>query len=253
MITAILTGYNRPRNLPRQVEALKSQSTPPEDIFLWYNQGSKKQVYLPGLKSAHCTHNFKYHGRFAMALLAQTEYVAIFDDDTIPGRRWFENCLACMRQQEGIYGTAGVVLDPRQAQYVPHWKVGCNGQAGNTICQVDLVGHAWFFRKEWLRHFWAAEPLSWDNGEDIQFSFYAQKFGGINTYVPPHPPGDRSLWGSTEVQLGADEVASYRQKGGMEHLRQRNEMVRQCVRDGWKLALQDRLGQVEKMGQAATA
>ena len=36
--------------------------------------------------------NAYFHARFALALLAQTEYVAIFDDDSIPGPEWFENC-----------------------------------------------------------------------------------------------------------------------------------------------------------------
>ena len=30
---------------------------------------------------------------FAAALLADTEYIAIYDDDTIPGKQWHSNCL----------------------------------------------------------------------------------------------------------------------------------------------------------------
>ena len=82
-ITVILTGYNRPQNIPLQLQSLKSQSVKPDDIWLWYNKGSLEQKVPDGVKSIVCNHNFKFHGRFSTALLAQTKYVAIFDDDTI--------------------------------------------------------------------------------------------------------------------------------------------------------------------------
>ena len=49
--------------------------------------------------------------RFAYALNAKTEYIAMFDDDTIPGPLWFENCLNTMKRHEGLLGTIGLVLD----------------------------------------------------------------------------------------------------------------------------------------------
>lgn len=35
-------------------------------------------------------YNFKYHARFALALMFDTEFTAIFDDDTIPQPQWLE-------------------------------------------------------------------------------------------------------------------------------------------------------------------
>ena len=37
MITAILNGYKRGDNLNEQLEALKNQTVPPDEILLWYN------------------------------------------------------------------------------------------------------------------------------------------------------------------------------------------------------------------------
>jgi hypothetical protein len=54
-----------------------------------------------------CSENAYFHGRFALALLATTEYVAIFDDDSIPGCDWFANCLETMARTPGILGTNG--------------------------------------------------------------------------------------------------------------------------------------------------
>jgi hypothetical protein len=45
-----------------------------------------------------------------MALLANTEYVCIFDDDTIPGKRWFENYLSTIKQYNGLLGTVDVLF-----------------------------------------------------------------------------------------------------------------------------------------------
>lgn len=77
------------------------------------------------------------------------------------------------------------------------------------------------------------EPLSWDTGEDIQFSYLAQKYGGIKTYVPPHPPGNTDLWGSIQGALhGNDAVATYLTK--TDHYSARNACVTKAIDGGWK-------------------
>ena len=230
-ITAILNGYNRPQNLPIQLEALRTQSVAPKDVMLWYNKGDVPQQAVSGyVKTANCNHNFKFHGRFAFALLAQTEYIAIFDDDTIPGKDWFKNCLDTYKTHPGILGSAGVRLHDNV--YAHHDKIGGNGLKNNSITEVDLVGHAWFFHRDCLRRFWAYDPISWENGEDIQFSFLNQK-SGLKTYVPPHPESNRDLWGSINSNLGVDNVANS-VKHGHEHSRVRHQLVVDCINLGWK-------------------
>ena len=97
-------------------------------------------------------------------MLADTEYIALYDDDTIPGCKWHENCLSTMKTHEGILGSAGVILNG--TRYVQHDRCGWPTQNIETT-EVDLVGHAWFFRREWLRYLWQEKPVTWDNGEDI--------------------------------------------------------------------------------------
>jgi len=84
-----MTGFERPQNLQRQLDAILGQTIPivKDDIMVWYNKGTSPQQPPPGIKTIMCNYNAKFHGRFALALLAKTEYVAIFDDDTIPGKR----------------------------------------------------------------------------------------------------------------------------------------------------------------------
>lgn len=237
MITVILNCYKRPQYLQEQIEAIQNQSIPPEDIWIWYNKPEDQEQYdlsNLGCKVVTCNHNFKFHGRFAYGLLAQTEYVAFFDDDTIPGNKWFENCLNTIKQgYDGILGSTGVLLEGKS--YTPNKKVGWNGGGNNETIEVDLVGHSWFMKKDYLRYLWYEDPISWDNGEDMQLSYQAQKYGKVSTYVPPHPNNDFSIWGSLPTKgqvLGDDMNASWRKSS---HQELRNNIVRQQINKGWKL------------------
>jgi GT2 family glycosyltransferase len=232
-ITAILNCYNRSYTLDKQIMALKRQ-TEPCNIMVWYNKGEKpqKDVTSKDIITVKSSHNFKFHGRFTLAHLAETPYVAVFDDDILPGRNWFKNCLDSMKQQEGIMGGTGVTLSWKG--YKPNaGKHGWNSRRENkNIQRVDLVGHAWFFKKEWAKYMWYEEPPTRDNGEDIMFSYLAQKYGKINTFVPPHINEDKSLWSNTAgLDWGNDENASYKKKS---HYHLRNQICEFAINGGWE-------------------
>ena len=76
------------------------------------------------------------------------------------------------------------------------------------------------------------KPTTWDNGEDIQFSYLARKYGNIQTYCPPHPPEDRSLHGSIlGNELGIDVKATSTNQA-VSHQRFFNE--RDVCQDGYQ-------------------
>lgn len=163
----------------------------------------------------------------------KTPYIAVFDDDIIPGRKWFENCLTTIDKVNGILGGSGVILQSNA--YRPNTKIGWNGIHSSKIEKVDLVGHAWFFRKEWAKYLWYEEPVSWDNGEDIMFSYLSQKHGGIYTFVPPHPEDDMEVWGNSPVHdnnYGVDQHATFLHDE--KHFYVRDEICREYISRGWK-------------------
>ena len=239
-ISVILTAWQRPQYLEEQVDAVLRNTVQPIEIVLWYNSPPKKLglfkiKQLTKFKNSHvvrkifCDHNFGIIPRFTLASCLEGEYVCIFDDDTIPGIKWFENCLKYVDQEKAILGTIGlkykswnkkvVIEEPRKG-----WD-GCN----ENLEFVDLVGHSWFFRREWARYFWEAEPPSRSFGEDIHFCSMLQRHG-IRAACPPHPLANKQLWGSIRPERGIDRVAISSQNKSEEFAK----VVTEVVRRGFK-------------------
>ncbi len=239
-ITAILTLYRRGEYLPQQIRALREQSVPPEEIWVWCNSSDKLIADVSHLadRVIVSNSNWKFWGRFALASLARTEYVCLFDDDILPQPEWLANCLdSYANGHEGILGGSGVLLEP-EGGYSSRVKVGWNGNHLDTIAEVDLVGHAWFFRKRWLKYMWFEEPLSWENGEDIHFSYMALKHGGLSTLVPPHPDAYPERWSCRPdfgKAVGRRNAATYKSSG---HHAVRDDIVRHYREDGWQVVAQ---------------
>lgn len=236
-ITVILNCYRRPYNLKMQIDAIRAQSAQPKQIWLWINHHEDNEGFdtsdLDVDRVFKNDFNWKFYGRFAAALLADSEYIAIYDDDTVPGSRWHENCLNTMQTHEGILGSAGIIL--KSDQYVDHDRCGWPTQ-NKKVTEVDLVGHAWFFKREWLRYLWQEKPVTWDNGEDIQFGFMAKVHGGIPTYCPPHPPEDKDLHGSIlGNELGIDNKATSTNStvSHQQFFSERDRCVQEGIKKGW--------------------
>ena len=82
---------------------------------------------------------------------------------------------------------------------------------------------------------WREKPQTWDNGEDIQFSYLAQKYGNVKTYVPPHPSDDTSQFSSLQgFELGVDDVATSNSRNHEVFYRQRDSCVANAIVDGWR-------------------
>lgn len=231
MITCILNGYRRPHRLEEQVKAVRNQSIPPDEIMLWTNAYPGVEISkISGLTTAACDKNLGVWARFAYALNAKTEYVCVIDDDTIPGRKWFENCINSIQKTPGLYGTRGLRF--RNGSYFEHDVLGWESK-NEQIEQVDIVGHAWCFRREWLAAYWSElpPPNFTVAGEDIHFSYLLQKRLGLNTYVPPHPANDPEMSGSLkpiEYGVGKEATSNF----GMGEMQ---AYLQHAIRGGFKL------------------
>jgi hypothetical protein len=201
-ITAILNVYKRPYTLIEQLTAVQNQSVPPTKIIIWKNftEGIELPSIPPELMknvtTIQSSENYGVWARFTPGLLVNTEYICVFDDDTIPQIKWFENCLNTQKTHPGLLGAIGICFREGN-KYENLCRFGWDGPC-DTPMEVDIVGHAWFFRQEWLGLLWQFRPnydIMLKAGEDISFSYMLQK-NGIKTYVPPHPKDNIEMYGS---------------------------------------------------------
>lgn len=209
MITVILNAYKRLKYLNRQIEAINNQSIKPTEIIVWQNGTPERQILKlnSNIKHIYSSYNFGVWSRFSVALNSKNEFICVFDDDTIPGKNWIKNCLQTMEEYEGLLGARGVRFASKK-KYIVGEEFGWNNPSDETK-QVDIVGHSWFFKREWLSYFWKELPnFNKFNlvGEDIHFSYILQKYLGLNTFVPPHLKNDKSMWGSDKdlsIEIGS--------------------------------------------------
>lgn len=222
-VSVVLTAYKKPQNLRMQLEAIKKQTIQPKEILLFqdgiaqdysinFNDDLLKEFDIVKI----CDQNYGVWERFNFARKeAKSKYVCIFDDDTIPGSKWLENCLTQMCVQEGLYGTIGVILInpenyPNKCNK-NYFRVGWDGNL-NYTAKVDFVGHSWFLKTEWLDYMFEDTDKFQEFkvvGEDIALS-HKLKQKGIETFVPPHPYDNQELWGSYKKYaqtLGVDANA----------------------------------------------
>ena len=204
MITVILNGYKRPHTLKEQYEALKAQTVDDLQIMFWGNiienvEDFPSEVVNKCVSSIANT-NLGTWGRFSFALFAKTPYVCVMDDDTIPGKKWFENCLQTMETHRGVLSTRGCIMSANDHLYPfgdSYTPVGWCDPNPEPV-RVDMGCHSWFFEKDWLRAYWAEMPaqLPQNFGGDTHISYAVKKHFGYNTYIPPHPLDDMDMWGS---------------------------------------------------------
>lgn len=197
-ISIVLNVYKRSHLLAKQLWSIQRQSIAPSEILVWENGNeTTPKDLLGGLKIARANHNFGVWARFSYALNAGGEYICVIDDDTIPGKKWLENCLETIKETPGLLGARGVIFDNKNS-YSMNKDVGIYNPNDETTI-VDIVGHSWFFKKEWLAEYWSFANKRYNNnlvGEDIHFSFVMQQIIGLPTLVPRHPTNDFELWGS---------------------------------------------------------
>tara|TARA_B100000749_G_scaffold218955_1_gene173972 strand:+ start:612 stop:1355 length:744 start_codon:yes stop_codon:yes gene_type:complete len=224
MITVILNGYRRPHTLKEQYEAIKSQTVKDVDIMFWGNYHEESMNNFPSdviknCTSAFCNKNLGVWARFAFALNAYSQYICVMDDDTIPGSKWLENCMNTMKTHRGLLGCRGVRITGDDYLKYPgcQYEVVGLGTHNEEVEEADIMGHCWFFEREWLRAYWAEMPSSplFFGGEDMHMSYAIQKHWGLLTYVPPHPKNDPEMWGSLSAsKYGEDAAATSRTSEG---------------------------------------
>jgi hypothetical protein len=205
-VSVVLTLYKRPEKLIEQLNSIESQTLKPKEVILFHDAATPPISFDIGaiLKKSITNYikvenNVGVWGRFAGGLLSTSKYVCFFDDDTIPGKRWLENCHSQMLIKRGLYGAIGIdSKDLRQYPYSGYRRWGWANPSEKRK-EVDFVGHSWFLEKDWLGAMWIDYSRFYNFkyvAEDAFLSYSLRKWMKVRTFVPPHPEGNIDLYGS---------------------------------------------------------
>jgi len=235
-ITVILNTFQRIDNLQKQIQAIKNQSVPPIEIWLWSNKSDEDLCDVSTLvdRVIACNGNFFSWAKFAIANLVRTKYIAFLDDDIKPQQGWLENCIKTIENgHDGIIGGSGIIL-PTNKNLTDELVIGWDGQKVNQAIEVDFANDALFLNKKHLNYIWREDPPTWHKSENIHLCYMAQKYGNVKVFVPPHPEENTSIW-SCDPIFGNIAVRSKRSKP---FPNERAKTIETYINDGWKTVSQ---------------
>ena len=230
-IDVVLCSYRRPY-LVDQLKAIRTQTLKDHlgKITVWRNDNQDDLLFhRMNVHWIKAKENMGVWPRFIHACASSADYVAIFDDDAIPGPRWFENCVACIKHQDGLYGTHGAIFSNPADYY--SFKGGIHGWKNPSPApvEVDVIGHAWFFRPENARSYLEVPQLYPICGEDMNLSFAIQK-AGLKSWIAPHPK-NREYWGAA-ISHNNDKKGINVMKGTRPKFQEELARIRSL---GWRL------------------
>jgi hypothetical protein len=141
--------------------------------------------------------------------MAETEFVAVLDDDVLPQRRWFEHAMRFIERHDpttvvGSTGrvsnfntSAGLACSPGAlcAAFVVFEAPNAGRDSLEQVApiEVDFVIHNYVARAGLLRFFFALPHYTWENGEDISFCAALQVAVGARCWMPPQSHADETM------------------------------------------------------------
>lgn len=217
-ITAILNNWKR-HALCRQLDALRSQTSPPLHIWVCLFASPMLAAARAVLFSYNdsriavieAKQNFGYYGRFQIALSIPTRFVLIIDDDMLPGRSYMAALFSTTRSPRGTRAALGSVgwLLPRPQPppglnlvsyrsledggvYVPDLAYGIRV---DRPLETDYLCSLWFADSAWIRFLFREVPHTFATGEDFHFSHMMRKHAGMRSLVMPIEQSDTGMSG----------------------------------------------------------
>lgn len=243
-VSVILNIWKRDY-IDEQLKLVFAQTMLPKNIWIVqyekYLSIKKLLQKYPRIKHLHSTENLKYFGRFSLVTHLDTRYVWILDDDTMPSHTWVETCVDVCETQNAIVCSNGRIIGKND--YTPesstrHSHTQFVGDARYpqltnyclTDTFVDYGCSSYFFKTEWIKHFWSVWPATLQTGEDMHLSATCKIRAEIPTVVPQQLTARES--GNIKPAYSSDEHASWMKEGFIE---QRQKVLRYLIDErGWK-------------------
>lgn len=189
-VTVILNHFKR-RTLCAQLDSLLNQTLPFHHVWV-LSFGSPNEMSLRRIAESYnnsrisfisSSYDFKYYGRFQMALQTDADFVYILDDDMIPGTKMLEiltHVGGTDKYKNSVLGSIGRILPFRQKDFTfPSYRKFRSKEAGlylpdpayditvERIVQVDFLSSSWFLPADLVKTLFVETPFTFMTGEDL--------------------------------------------------------------------------------------
>ncbi|KAA3489536.1 Glycosyltransferase family protein 2 [Gossypium australe] len=223
-VTVLLNHFKR-KTLCSQLDSLLQQSLPFHQVWV-LSFGSPNEHSLKRIVESYndsrisfisSSYDFKYYGRFQMALQTEADLVYIVDDDMIPGKKMLQilsHVAGTEKYKNSVLGSIGRILPFRQKDFTfPSYRKFRSKEAGlylpdpayditvQKIVQVDFLSSSWFLSAELVKALFIETPFTFMTGEDLHLSYQLQKYRNAGSFVLPVDPTDKETWGDSEHRL----------------------------------------------------
>ncbi|KAK0603953.1 hypothetical protein LWI29_010536 [Acer saccharum] len=223
-VTVILNHFKR-KTLCAQLDTLLQQTLPFHHVWV-LAFGSPNELSLKRIVDSYndsrisfisSSYDFKYYGRFQMALQTESDLVYILDDDMIPGKKMLQilsHVAGTDKYKNSVLGSIGRILPFRQKDFTfPSYRKFRSKEAGlylpdpayditvDKIVQVDFLSSSWFLSAELVKTLFIEKPFTFMTGEDLHLSYQLQKYRNAGSFVLPVDPNDKETWGDSEHRL----------------------------------------------------
>ncbi|KAG5248243.1 Glycosyltransferase family protein [Salix suchowensis] len=232
-VTVILNHFKR-RTLCAQIDSLLHQTLPFHHVWV-LSFGSPNELSLKRIVDSYndsrisfvsSSYDFKYYGRFQMALQTEADLVYIVDDDMIPGRKMLQilsHVAGTEKYKNSVLGSIGRILPFRQKDFTfPSYRKFRSKEAGlylpdpayditvHKIVQVDFLSSSWFLSAKLVKTLFIEAPMTFMTGEDLHLRYGhsyhisilpASEVQECRFIVLPVDPNDKETWGDSEHRL----------------------------------------------------
>ncbi|KAA3456637.1 Glycosyltransferase family protein 2 [Gossypium australe] len=223
-VTVLLNHFKR-KTLCSQLDSLLQQTLPFHHVWV-LSFGSPNEQSLKRIVDSYndsrisfisSSYDFKYYGRFQMALQTEADLVYVLDDDMIPGKKMLQilsHVAGTEKYKNSVLGSIGRILPFRQKDFTfPSYRKFGSKEAGlylpdpayditiDKIVQVDFLSSSWFLSAELVKSLFIETPFTFMTGEDLHLSYQLQKYRNAGSFVLPVDPTDKETWGDSEHRL----------------------------------------------------
>lgn len=193
-ITVLLNHFKR-KTLCAQLDSLLQQTLPFHHAWV-LSFGSPNEASLKRIVESYndtrisfisSSYDFKYYGRFQMALQTEADLVYVVDDDMIPGRKMLQilaHVAGTDKYRNSVLGSIGRILPFRQKDFTfPSYRKFRSKEAGlylpdpayditiEKIVKVDFLSSSWFLSADLVKTLFIETPFTFSTGEDLHLRY----------------------------------------------------------------------------------